>query len=484
MMRIRMRALTFEDVLLVPAYSEILPKEVSLQTKFSRNIALNAPLVSAAMDTVTEYSTAIAMARLGGIGIIHKNMDENSQVAQIKKVKKSESGVIIDPIYISPDSALFQAKAITDNYKISGVPVVDDKGNLIGILTNRDMRFETDLSRCVKEVMTKAPLITAREGTSLEEARNIMNKHKIEKLPIVNEKGVLKGLITIKDIQKRIEYPNSNKDDFGRLRVGAAIGVFQYDRAKALVDAGVDVLVLDSAHGHSKGIIETVKEIKKHLVVDIVAGNVATSEGAQALIDAGADGVKVGIGPGSICTTRIVAGVGVPQITAINEVAKVCQKAEIPVIADGGIKYSGDIAKALAAGASNVMIGSMLAGTEESPGETIIYQGRQYKNYRGMGSLGAMNKGSADRYFQEGTAQEKLVPEGIEGRVPYRGKIADVIHQMLGGLRSSMGYLGAKDIETLWEKAEFVEITQSGLRESHVHDVMITREAPNYHINH
>lgn len=388
MMRIRMRALTFEDVLLVPAYSEILPKEVSLQTKFSRNIALNAPLVSAAMDTVTEYSTAIAMARLGGIGIIHKNMDENSQVAQIKKVKKSESGVIIDPIYISPDSALFQAKAITDNYKISGVPVVDDKGNLIGILTNRDMRFETDLSRCVKEVMTKAPLITAREGTSLEEARNIMNKHKIEKLPIVNEKGVLKGLITIKDIQKRIEYPNSNKDDFGRLRVGAAIGVFQYDRAKALVDAGVDVLVLDSAHGHSKGIIETVKEIKKHLVVDIVAGNVATSEGAQALIDAGADGVKVGIGPGSICTTRIVAGVGVPQITAINEVAKVCQKAEIPVIADGGIKYSGDIAKALAAGASNVMIGSMLAGTEESPGETIIYQGRQYKNYRGMGSLG------------------------------------------------------------------------------------------------
>ncbi len=484
MMRIRMRALTFEDVLLVPAYSEILPKEVSLQTKFSRNIALNAPLVSAAMDTVTEYSTAIAMARLGGIGIIHKNMDENSQVAQIKKVKKSESGVIIDPIYISPDSALFQAKAITDNYKISGVPVVDDKGNLIGILTNRDMRFETDLSRCVKEVMTKAPLITAREGTSLEEARNIMNKHKIEKLPIVNEKGVLKGLITIKDIQKRIDYPNSNKDDFGRLRVGAAIGVFQYDRAKALVDAGVDVLVLDSAHGHSKGIIETVKEIKKHLVVDIVAGNVATSEGAQALIDAGADGVKVGIGPGSICTTRIVAGVGVPQITAINEVAKVCQKAEIPVIADGGIKYSGDIAKALAAGASNVMIGSMLAGTEESPGETIIYQGRQYKNYRGMGSLGAMNKGSADRYFQEGTAQEKLVPEGIEGRVPYRGKIADVIHQMLGGLRSSMGYLGAKDIETLWEKAEFVEITQSGLRESHVHDVMITREAPNYHINH
>ncbi|MCI7765523.1 MULTISPECIES: IMP dehydrogenase [Helicobacter] len=482
-MKIRARALTFEDVLLVPAYSEILPKEVSLGTKFSKNITLNSPLVSAAMDTVTEYSTAIAMARVGGIGIIHKNMDINSQVTQIKKVKKSESGVIIDPIFISPDATLMQAKAITDNYKISGVPVVDDNGSLIGILTNRDMRFEADLSRPVKEIMTKAPLVTAKVGTSLEEARNIMNKHKIEKLPIVNEKGILKGLITIKDIQKRIEYPNSNKDDFGRLRVGAAIGVFQYDRAKALVEAGVDVLVLDSAHGHSRGILETIKEIKKHLVVDIVAGNVATREGAQALIDAGADGVKVGIGPGSICTTRIVAGVGVPQITAIADVSEVCHKMGVPLIADGGIKYSGDIAKALAAGASSVMIGSMLAGTEESPGETIIYQGRQYKSYRGMGSLGAMNKGSADRYFQEGTAQEKLVPEGIEGRVPYRGRISDVIHQMLGGLRSSMGYLGAKDITTLWEKAEFVEITQSGLRESHVHDVMITKEAPNYHIS-
>ncbi|WP_299547395.1 IMP dehydrogenase [uncultured Helicobacter sp.] len=483
-MRIRARALTFEDVLLVPAYSEILPKEVSLQTKFSRNITLNAPLVSAAMDTVTEERTAIAMARLGGIGIIHKNMDIQTQVALIKKVKKSESGVIIDPIYISPNSTLADAKEITDNYKISGVPVVDEHGSLIGILTNRDMRFETDLTRPVKDVMTKAPLITGQVGTSLEEARNIMNKNKIEKLPIVNEKGILKGLITIKDIQKRIEYPNSNKDDFGRLRVGAAIGVFQYDRARALVDAGVDVLVLDSAHGHSKGILETIKTIKKDLVVDIVAGNVATGEGAQALIEAGADGVKVGIGPGSICTTRIVAGVGVPQITAIDDVAKVCQKAKIPVIADGGIKYSGDIAKALAVGASSVMIGSMLAGTEESPGETIIYQGRQYKTYRGMGSLGAMNRGSADRYFQEGTAQEKLVPEGIEGRVPYRGRIVDVIHQMLGGLRSSMGYLGAKDIPALWERAEFVEITQSGLRESHVHDVMITKEAPNYHINH
>lgn len=482
-MRIRARALTFEDVLLVPAYSEILPKEVSLQTKLSRNITLNAPIVSAAMDTVTEERTAIAMARLGGIGIIHKNMDITTQVALIKKVKKSESGVIIDPVYISPDSTLADAKEITDTYKISGVPVVDSHGSLIGILTNRDMRFETDLTRPVKDIMTKAPLVTGCIGTSLEEARNIMNKHKIEKLPIVDDKGVLKGLITIKDIQKRIEYPNSNKDDFGRLRVGAAIGVFQYDRAKALVDAGVDVLVLDSAHGHSKGILETIKAIKKDLVVDIIAGNIATREGAQALIDVGVDAVKVGIGPGSICTTRIVAGVGVPQITAIDNVASVCHKVGIPVIADGGIKYSGDIAKALAVGASSVMIGSMLAGTEESPGEMIIYQGRQYKTYRGMGSLGAMNRGSADRYFQEGTAQEKLVPEGIEGRVPYRGRIADVIHQMLGGVRSSMGYLGAKDIPTLWEKAEFVEITQSGLRESHVHDVMITKEAPNYHIN-
>ncbi len=482
-MKIRMRALTFEDVLLVPAYSEVLPKDVSLQTKFSRNITLNAPLVSAAMDTVTEYSTAIAMARVGGIGVIHKNMDIDTQAGMIKKVKKSESGVIIDPIYISPYATLAEAKSITDNYKISGVPVVDDHGNLIGILTNRDMRFETDLTLPVKDVMTKAPLITGKVGTSLEEARKIMNKHKIEKLPIVDERGVLKGLITIKDIQKRIEYPNSNKDDFGRLRVGAALGVMQFERARALVDAGVDVLVLDSAHGHSKGILETIKAIKKDLAIDIVAGNVATGDGAKALIDAGADGVKVGIGPGSICTTRIIAGVGVPQITAINDVAKVCQKAGIPVCADGGIKYSGDIAKALAVGASNVMIGSLLAGTEESPGETIIYQGRQYKSYRGMGSLGAMNRGSADRYFQEGTAQEKFVPEGVEGRVPYRGKISDVVHQMLGGLRSSMGYLGAKDIPNLWEKAEFVEITQSGLRESHVHDVMITREAPNYHIH-
>lgn len=481
-MKIRKRALTFEDVLLIPKYSEILPKEVLINTKFSKNIELNAPIVSAAMDTVTEYKTAIAMARLGGIGVIHKNMDVEAQVNQVKKVKKSESGVIIDPIYISPRHTLAEAKEITDNYKISGVPVVDDNGFLIGILTNRDVRFETDLSRLVGDVMTKAPLIVAKVGTSLEEAREIMHEHKIEKLPIVNEKGTLKGLITIKDIQKRIEYPNSSKDDFGRLRVGAAIGVYQLERAKALVDAGVDVLVLDSAHGHSKGIIETVRQVKETLAVDIVAGNIATAEAAKALIDAGADGIKVGIGPGSICTTRIVAGVGVPQIGAIDEVAQVAHQYGVPLCADGGIRYSGDMAKALAAGASSVMIGSMLAGTEESPGDMVIYQGRQYKVYRGMGSIGAMSRGSTDRYFQEGTAIEKLVPEGIEGRVPYRGKIGEVIHQMIGGLRASMGYLGAKDIPTLWEQAEFVEITSAGLKESHVHDIVITQEAPNYHI--
>lgn len=481
-MKIRKRALTFEDVLLIPQYSEVLPKEVDIRSKLTRNIELNAPIVSAAMDTVTEYRAAIAMARLGGIGVIHKNMDIAAQVEQVKKVKKSESGIIIDPIYISPEHTLAQAKALTDNYKISGVPVVDHQGVLIGILTNRDVRFETDLNRLVGEVMTKAPLITGKVGTSLESAREIMHEHKIEKLPIVNEKGVLKGLITIKDIQKRIEYPNSNKDDFGRLRVGAAIGVNQLDRAKALVDAGVDVLVLDSAHGHSRGIIETVRRIKEQLAVDVIAGNIATAEAAEALIEAGVDGLKVGIGPGSICTTRIVAGVGVPQISAIDEVAQVARMHGIPVCADGGIKYSGDVAKALAVGASSVMIGSMLAGTEESPGDMVIFQGRQYKAYRGMGSIGAMTKGSTDRYFQEGTASDKLVPEGIEGRVPYRGKMGDVIHQMLGGLRASMGYLGSKDIPTLWERAEFVEITSAGLRESHVHDVVITQEAPNYHV--
>lgn len=480
-MKIRAKALTFEDVLLIPAYSEVLPKEVSLKTYLSKNITLNIPFVSAAMDTVTEYRTAIAMARLGGIGIVHKNMDIPSQVEQIRKVKKSESGIINDPISLKADATLLDAKKITDNYKISGVPVVDEYGILIGILTNRDMRFETDMSRKIGEVMTKAPLITAKEGTSLEEAKEIMHKHRIEKLPIVDKDYVLKGLITIKDIQKKIEYPNANTDELGRLRVGGAIGVGQLDRAKALSEAGADVLVLDSAHGHSKNIIKTLESIKRDMSIDVVVGNVVTPEATHDLIQAGADAVKVGIGPGSICTTRIVAGVGMPQISAVAGCAEVGRKAGVPIIADGGIKYSGDIAKALAVGASSVMVGSLLAGTEESPGDLLLYQGRQYKSYRGMGSIGAMTKGSSDRYFQEGTAQDKLVPEGIEGRVPYRGRIGDVIHQLVGGLRSSMGYLGSPDIPTLWERAEFVEITSAGLRESHVHDVVITKEAPNYH---
>lgn len=481
-MKIRKRALTFEDVLLVPKYSEVLPKEVSLETKLSRNISLKIPMVSAAMDTVTEYRAAIAMARLGGIGIIHKNMDIETQCKQVKKVKKSESGVIIDPIYVYPDATLAEANALMEEFKISGVPVIDAHNKLLGILTNRDMRFQKDMSKRADEVMTKMPLITAKKGISLDEAADIMHKNKIEKLPIIDDEGFLKGLVTIKDIKKRIEYPNSNKDAFGRLVVGAAIGVGQLDRAKALVDAGVDVLVLDSAHGHSKGILDTVKKIKETMEVDVIAGNIATAEAVEALVAAGADGVKVGIGPGSICTTRIVAGVGVPQISAIAECADAARKHGVPVIADGGIKYSGDIAKALAVGASCIMAGSLLAGTEESPGETIMFQGRQYKSYRGMGSIGAMQKGSNDRYFQEGTAADKLVPEGIEGRVPFRGSIAGIVHQMMGGLRSSMGYCGSKDIPTFWEQAEFVEITSAGLKESHVHDVIITQEAPNYHI--
>ncbi len=481
-MNIRKRALTFEDVLLVPKYSEVLPKEVSLETKLTRNITLNIPMVSAAMDTVTEYRAAIAMAHLGGIGIIHKNMDIETQAKMIRKVKKSESGVIIDPVYVYPEATLAEAEEIMSEFKISGVPVIDEHNKLLGILTNRDMRFEKDLSKKVGDVMTPMPLVTTTEGTSLQEAAHIMHEHKIEKLPIVDGENNLKGLFTIKDIKKCIAYPNANKDDFGRLRVGAAIGVGQMDRAKALVEAGVDVLVLDSAHGHSKGILDTVRAIKAELSIDVVAGNVATAEAVEALIEAGADGVKVGIGPGSICTTRIVAGVGVPQISAIDECSQAGRKHGVPIIADGGIKYSGDIAKALAVGASCIMAGSLLAGTEESPGDLINYQGRQYKAYRGMGSIGAMTKGSTDRYFQEGTAADKLVPEGIEGRVPYRGSIAGIVHQMMGGLRSSMGYCGSKDIPTFQEKAEFVEITSAGLKESHVHDVQITAEAPNYHV--
>jgi len=482
-MKIVKRALTFEDVLLVPQYSEILPKQVDVKTRISKNVTLNIPIVSAAMDTVTEHRTAIMMARLGGIGVIHKNMDVESQAKEVKRVKKSESGVIIDPIFINPEATVAEALSLMSDLHISGVPVIDKDRKLIGILTNRDLRFETNMSTLVKDRMTKAPLITAPKGCTLDDAEKIFSQNRVEKLPIVDKDGRLDGLITIKDLKKRKEYPNANKDSYGRLRVAAAIGVGQIDRAKALVDAGVDVIVIDSAHGHSKGIIDTLKEVKANFKVDVVAGNIANPAAVKDLAEAGADGIKVGIGPGSICTTRIVAGVGVPQISAIDDCASEAAKYGIPVIADGGLKYSGDVAKALAAGAACVMAGSLLAGCEESPGELITFQGRQYKVYRGMGSIGAMTKGSSDRYFQEGTAQDKLVPEGIEGRVPFAGSIKDVIHQLIGGLRSAMGYVGAKDIPTLQERAEFVEITSAVLKESHVHDVVITHEAPNYKVN-
>ncbi|ERJ29492.1 IMP dehydrogenase [Campylobacter concisus] len=482
-MKIVKRALTFEDVLLVPQYSEILPKQVDVKTRISKNVTLNIPIVSAAMDTVTEHRTAIMMARLGGIGVIHKNMDVESQAKEVKRVKKSESGVIIDPIFINPEATVAEALSLMSDLHISGVPVIDKDRKLIGILTNRDLRFETNMSTLVKDRMTKAPLITAPKGCTLDDAEKIFSQNRVEKLPIVDKDGRLDGLITIKDLKKRKEYPNANKDSYGRLRVAAAIGVGQIERAKALVDAGVDIIVIDSAHGHSKGIIDTLKEVKANFNVDVVAGNIANPAAVKDLAEAGADGIKVGIGPGSICTTRIVAGVGVPQISAIDDCASEAAKYGIPVIADGGLKYSGDVAKALAAGAACVMAGSLLAGCEESPGELITFQGRQYKVYRGMGSIGAMTKGSSDRYFQEGTAQDKLVPEGIEGRVPFAGSIKDVIHQLIGGLRSAMGYVGAKDIPTLQERAEFVEITSAGLKESHVHDVVITHEAPNYKVN-
>ncbi len=473
--------LTFDDVLLLPAKSDIVPAEVDVTTYLTPNIKLNIPLVSAAMDTVTEANLAIAIAREGGIGVIHRNMPPEKQASEVDKVKKSESGMIVDPITISPDAPISEALALMERYRISGVPVTVN-GKLVGIITNRDLKFERDFTRKVEEVMTKERLITAPVGTTLEEAQEILHKYKIEKLPIVDDEFNLKGLITIKDIEKRRKYPNACKDHLGRLRVAAAVGVGEpaIYRAELLVKAGVDAIVIDTAHGHSKAVIETLKELKRRFDIDVVAGNIATAEAAEELIQAGADAVKVGIGPGSICTTRIVAGAGVPQLTAIMNCYSVTSKHKIPLIADGGIKYSGDITKALAAGAHCVMIGSLFAGTDEAPGEIILYQGRSYKTYRGMGSIGAMQGGSRDRYRQETTSPEKLVPEGVEGRVPYRGPLSTSVHQLVGGLKSGMGYCGCRNLEELRTKARFIKITNAGLRESHVHDVTITRESPNY----
>ncbi|EEM79919.1 Inosine-5'-monophosphate dehydrogenase [Bacillus thuringiensis serovar pondicheriensis BGSC 4BA1] len=475
--------LTFDDVLLVPAKSDVLPREVSVKTVLSESLQLNIPLISAGMDTVTEADMAIAMARQGGLGIIHKNMSIEQQAEQVDKVKRSESGVISDPFFLTPEHQVYDAEHLMGKYRISGVPVVNnlDERKLVGIITNRDMRFIQDYSIKISDVMTKEQLITAPVGTTLSEAEKILQKYKIEKLPLVDNNGVLQGLITIKDIEKVIEFPNSAKDKQGRLLVGAAVGVTAdaMTRIDALVKASVDAIVLDTAHGHSQGVIDKVKEVRaKYPSLNIIAGNVATAEATKALIEAGANVVKVGIGPGSICTTRVVAGVGVPQLTAVYDCATEARKHGIPVIADGGIKYSGDMVKALAAGAHVVMLGSMFAGVAESPGETEIYQGRQFKVYRGMGSVGAMEKGSKDRYFQEGN--KKLVPEGIEGRVPYKGPLADTVHQLVGGLRAGMGYCGAQDLEFLRENAQFVRMSGAGLLESHPHHVQITKEAPNY----
>ena len=475
-------ALTFDDVLLAPRHSTVHPRDVSTDSRFSRGIPLAIPLVSAAMDTVTESEMAIAMARAGGLGIIHKNMAVDRQAGEIDRVKRSESGMIRNPITLGPDRPLREAAVLMRRFRISGVPIVDGNGRLIGIITNRDLQFERELDQPIHQAMTKENLVTAPVGTTLEEAERTLAQHRIEKLPVVDADGVLRGLITVKDIFKRREHPNANKDQHGRLRVGAAVGAGGSDleRARILVDAGVDVLVVDSAHGHSDGVLQTLDRLRERFPeVQLVGGNVATEAGARELVRRGVDAVKVGIGPGSICTTRVVTGVGVPQITAI--VDSVRGAGEVPVIADGGIKYSGDVVKALAAGAASVMMGSMLAGTEESPGESILAEGRRYKLIRGMGSLAAMQDGSADRYFQEGELSPgKMVPEGIEGRVPYKGPVSDVLYQMVGGLRSGMGYCGAADLAALQRDVEFLQITTAGLRESHPHDVTITREAPNY----
>lgn len=476
--------LTFDDVLLVPQKSDVTPNEINLTTRLTKTIELHIPLMSSAMDTVTESAMAIAMAREGGIGIIHKNMTIQEQAAEVDRVKRSENGVITNPFFLSPQHTLSDAEALMSKYKISGVPICDSNGVLVGILTNRDLKFETNYDRPIKEVMTSKNLVTAPVGTTLKDAEAILRQHKIEKLPIVDENMHLRGLITTKDIEKAVRYPNTARDKFDRLLVGAAIGVTNdcIERTTALVNAGVDVVVLDSAHGHSKNIINKLKEVKAAFPeLPVIAGNIATGEAAKALIEAGADAVKVGIGPGSICTTRVVAGIGVPQITAINDVYEVAKEYDIPVIGDGGIKYSGDISKAVAAGADVIMLGSLLAGCDESPGENEIYQGRRFKTYRGMGSLAAMEKGSKDRYFQTGS--KKLVPEGVEGRVPYKGPVSDTIFQLIGGLKSGMGYCGAPNVKTMKEKAVFVKITGAGLRESHPHDIYITKEAPNYSRN-
>ena len=477
-------AITYDDVLLVPAQSSVLPRETDVRTRLTQRIELMIPLVSAAMDTVTESAMAIAMAREGGIGVLHKNMTIPHQAEEVDKVKRSESGMIRDPITLSPQRTVREALDLMKKYSISGIPIVEDE-RLVGILTNRDLRFEPNMDLEVSKVMTTGNLVTAPAGTTLEEAEVILQKHRIEKLPVVDKNGKLKGLITFKDIQKKKRHPNASKDKLGRLRVGAAVGVTSdtMDRVAALLQAGVDVIVVDTAHGHSKGVLSMVRQIKGKFDIQVIAGNVGTSEGTKELIKAGADAVKVGVGPGSICTTRVVAGVGVPQVTAILECAKVALRHNIPIIADGGVKQTGDIAKAIAAGADSVMIGSLFAGVDESPGEKVLYEGRSYKVYRGMGSLEAMKQGSKDRYFQDAEDDlQKLVPEGIEGRVPYKGTLSETVHQMVGGLRSAMGYCGCRSIGEMKKKAQFVRMTDAGLRESHPHDVSITKEAPNYHL--
>ncbi|MFQ6070679.1 MAG: IMP dehydrogenase [Candidatus Aminicenantales bacterium] len=478
---------TFDDVLILPAKSDVIPAEVDVKTKLSRNISLNIPIISSAMDTVTESKMAIALAQQGGIGIIHRSLPIEKQAEEVDKVKRHESGMIVDPITMKPQDKIFEAKEVMKRYKISGLPITDENNKLVGILTNRDIRFETRLNLPIEKVMTKE-LITVPLGTSLEEAEKLFHKHKIEKILMVDENFYLKGLITYKDILKRIQYPNASKDSFGRLRAGAAVGVGEetLERAKALARAKVDVLVIDTAHGHSKRVLETIKMLRKELPgLELIAGNIGTSEAARVFASLDVDGVKVGVGPGSICTTRVISGAGIPQITAIADVYKVTREKNIPLIADGGIKYSGDITKAIAAGASSVMLGNLLAGTDESPGEVVIYQGRSYKLYRGMGSLEAMREGSTrDRYFQDYPLTEsKLVPEGIEGRVPYKGSAANIIQLMVGGLKAGMGYAGCRTIEELKEKAKFIKVSQSGVRESHVHDVIITKEAPNYQLD-